>query len=150
MLLSSSWAIFIRVLVFLFHQGPTFLRWSTCTFRFYQFFNSFLFSTKEFKQKNNYIIIKIEKFRLSIDTTSINFFWYNKSATFFSYSIRNYNAMISEIWTKDNMWQKVLGEVLKRFFVTVEIYRHPGWNIFRNLINGVWNKNVLGRRFSKN
>ena len=41
--------------------------------------------------------------------------------TFFSYSIKNYSAMTSEIWTKDNMWWKILGEILKGFFVTVEI-----------------------------
>ena len=34
---------------------------------------------------------------------------------FFSYSIRNYNARTSEIWTKDNM--------LKEFLVTVD----GGW-----------------------
>ena len=75
--------------------------------------------------------------------------WYNKyqllliqqiTVTFFFYSIRNYNAMTSEIWTKDNMWQKILGEILKRFFVTVEIYRCPGWNIGWNLLKRVWNK----------
>ena len=84
--------------------------------------------------------------------------WYNMyqflliqqiTVTFFPYSIRNYNAMTSEIWTKDNMWQKILGEILKRYFVTVKIYRRPGWNIFRNLINGVWNENVLGENFLK-
>ena len=40
------------------------------------------------------------------------------TVTFFSYSIRNYNAMTSEIWTKDNV-TKMLGEILKGFFVTV-------------------------------
>ena len=34
MLLSSSWAIFIRAPI-RFHQEPTFLRLSTCVFRFY-------------------------------------------------------------------------------------------------------------------
>ena len=48
------------------------------------------------------------------------------------------------------MRQKILGEMLTRFFDIVEIYRCPGWNIFQNLINGVWNKNVLGGKFSKN
>ena len=75
--------------------------------------------------------------------------WYNKyqflliqqiTVTFFFYSIRNYNAVISEIWMKDNMRQKILGEILKRFFVTVEIYRCPGWNIGWNLLKRVWNK----------
>ena len=69
----------LEFLCFLFYQGPKFLRWSTCAFRFYWFFNSFSFSTKEFKQKNNYIAIKNEKFQLCFDTTNINLFWYNKS-----------------------------------------------------------------------
>ena len=43
------------------------------------------------------------------------------TVTVFSYSIRDYNATISEIRTKDNMWRKILGEILKGFFVTVEI-----------------------------
>ena len=29
--------------------------------------------------------------------------------------------MISEIQTKDNLWRKILGEILKWFFVTDEI-----------------------------
>ena len=57
--------------------------------------------------------------------------------------------MALETWAKDKMWQKISGEILKRFFVTVEIYRRPGWNIFRNLRNGVWNKNVPGENFLK-
>ena len=40
---------------------------------------------------------------------------------FFSYSVRKYNAMTSEIRAKDNLWRKILGEILKEFFVTVEI-----------------------------
>ena len=40
---------------------------------------------------------------------------------FFSYSIKNYNAMTSEIRTKNNLWRNILGEILKEFFVTVEI-----------------------------
>ena len=45
--------------------------------------------------------------------------------------------MTSEIQTKDNLWRKVLGEILKGFSVTIAISENvPGWNIFRNLING--------------
>ena len=58
------------------------------------------------------------------------------NVTIFSYSIRNYNAMTSEIQTKGDPWRKILGEILKGFFITVEIYRYPGWNIFWDLING--------------
>ena len=43
------------------------------------------------------------------------------TVTFFFYSIRNYNAMTSEIRIKDNLSQKILAQILKAFFVTVEI-----------------------------
>ena len=43
------------------------------------------------------------------------------TVTFFSYSIRNYNAMTLEIWTNDDLRQNIFGEILKGFFVTVEI-----------------------------
>ena len=43
------------------------------------------------------------------------------TVTFFSYSIRNYNANTLLIWTKDSLWRKILVEILKGFFVTVEI-----------------------------
>ena len=35
---------------------------------------------------------------------------------FFSYSTRNYNARTSEIRSKDNLWRKMLGVILKGFF----------------------------------
>ena len=54
------------------------------------------------------------------------------TVTFISYSIRNYNAMTLEIWTKDNLWRKILGKILKGFYVMSIC---PGWNIFWNLIN---------------
>ena len=41
------------------------------------------------------------------------------TVTFFSYSIRNCNAMTSEIRTKDNLQRKILGEILKGLFVTI-------------------------------
>ena len=44
--------------------------------------------------------------------------------------------MTSDIWTIDNLWQNVLEEIVNGFFATVDIYRRPGWNIFRNLIKG--------------
>ena len=47
MLLSLSWAMFMERLCFPFDQGPTFLRLSTCVFRFYYFFDSFLFTRQE-------------------------------------------------------------------------------------------------------
>ena len=51
--------------------------------------------------------------------------------------------MTSDIRTKDNLWQNVLEEIVNEVFATVEIYRRPGWNIFRNLIKRALNKNVL-------
>ena len=38
--------------------------------------------------------------------------------------------MTSDIWTKHNLWENVLGEIVKGFFATVEIYRRPVWNIY--------------------
>ena len=35
------------------------------------------------------------------------------TVTFFSDSIKNYNAMTLEFQTKDNLWRTILGEVLK-------------------------------------
>ena len=59
--------------------------------------------------------------------------------------------MTSEIQTKGDLWRKILGEILKGFFITAEIYRYPGWNIFlRFNKRGVQNKNVLGGALSKN
>ena len=61
--------------------------------------------------------MKIEMFQLCFpicfDTT--------KHSHVLSYAIRNYNPMTSKIRTKDNLWQKILGEILKGFFVTVDI-----------------------------
>ena len=54
------------------------------------------------------------------------------TGTFISYSITNYNAMTSEFQAKDNLWQKILGIILKGYFVTVD---RPGRNIFWSCIN---------------
>ena len=69
---------------------------------------------------------------------------------FFSYSVRDYNAISLEIWVKDTMWKKILGEILKRLFVTVEIYRLPNWNVFRNALNGLEIKMSWVENFQKN
>ena len=75
MLLSSSRAIFIRALVFSFSPTANFSSLKYLYFSFLLVFQFlFSFSTKEFKQKNNYIVIKIERFQLCfiicIDTTN--------------------------------------------------------------------------------
>ena len=84
-------------------------------------FESFLFSTLRVRpRKKNYIVIKL------IDERSFNsslLFVLIKQITvmFFSYTTKSYNIMASEIRTKDNLWRKVLGKILKEIFVTVEI-----------------------------
>ena len=42
------------------------------------------------------------------------------TATFISYLINNYNALTSEIQTKENLWRNILGKILKGFFATVD------------------------------
>ena len=42
------------------------------------------------------------------------------TATFISYLIKNYNALTSEIQTKENLWRNILGKILKRFFAAVD------------------------------
>ena len=84
-------------------------------------FESFLFSTLRVRpRKKNYIVIKL------IDERSFNsslLFVLIKQITvmFFPYTTKSYNIMASEIRTKDNLWRKVLGKILKEIFVTVEI-----------------------------
>ena len=41
---------------------------------------------------------------------------------FYSYSVMNDNPMASEIQAKDILWRKILGKILKLFFVTVGSY----------------------------
>ena len=43
------------------------------------------------------------------------------TVTFFSDSIKNYNAMTLEFQTKDNLWRTILGEILKEFLVSIKI-----------------------------
>ena len=74
MLLSSSWAIFIRVLVFVFNKGQLFFVWVLMIFvSTYFSIHSYLVH-KSKNRKNNYIFIKIEKFQLCFiiyfDTTN--------------------------------------------------------------------------------
>ena len=83
----------------------------------------------------------IQQVSISFDTTN-----HNHVLFLFSYQLQcNDFRNLSE----DNMWHRILGEILKRFFVTVNIYRHLGWNIFWNSINGVWNKMFWVENFLK-
>ena len=81
MLLSSSWVVFIRVLVFSFSPKSNFssLKSGLLVVFICTSFSIHSYLVQKSLNKNNYIIINIEKFRLCIDTTSINCFWYNKS-----------------------------------------------------------------------
>ena len=110
MLLSSSWAIFIRVLVFLSSPRANFSSFEYLCFLFLLIFWFFLIYYTRVRKK-------IEKFQLRF----IICFDLTNHGKFFCYSIRNYNAMTSKIQIKDNLWQKILGEILKAFFVTVDI-----------------------------
>ena len=66
MFLSFSWVISIRA-------GDNFSLFDYLCFSFLLIFDSFLFGTQDWKQKKNYVIIKIEKFQFSFviccDTT---------------------------------------------------------------------------------
>ena len=92
--------------------------------------------------------MKIEKFQLCF---TICFDTTKRSHAFFSYSIRNYNAMTSEIRTKDIMRRKILGEIFKGFFCYCRD-SNMSWQEHFPRFNkpGVWNKKALGVKFSKN
>ena len=117
LLLSSSWVIFIRALVLLFSPSANFSSFE------YLWFSSTNFSIHSYlvnKSKNR------KQLHYRKDLQSFNYallfaLIQQNTVTFFSYSIRKYNSMISEIRTKDNLWRKLLGEILKGFFVTAEI-----------------------------
>ena len=150
MLLSWSWAIFIKALVFSFSPRANFSLLKYLCFSFLPSFSihSYL-AQKSLNRKIIILSIRSRSFDYTLtQQVSISFDTKNHRYVLF-YSIRNYNAKTSEIWTKV-MWQKILGEMLTRFFDTVQIYRCLGWKVFQNLINGVWNKNILGGKFSKN
>ena len=98
MLLSSSWAIFIRALVFSFSKRAKF-----SSFEYFLFFvstnfliHSYLVHKSKNRKKNNYIFKKIEKFQLCF-----------ASHSHFSYQIRNCNAMNLEF----NLWWKNLKKI---------------------------------------
>ena len=148
MLLSPSWGLW-SACVFVFTKGQLFFVW-VLVFSFLLIFRSIrIYHTRAKTEKQLYYHKDWE--------ASIMFYYVfiqQNTVTFFSYSVRNYNAMTSEIRTKDNLWRKILEEILKGFFVTVEIYKRPGWKIFRNLINGEceirmsWVENFLKKNTS--
>ena len=142
MLLSSSWVIFIRAIVFS----------SSPRVNFSLFFVSTNFSIHSYLVQR----VKTEKqlyYHQDWEVSIMLYYWlwYNKAVTFFSYSIRNYNAMTSKIRKKDNLWRKSLGEILKGFLcycwdLNMSWLEHfPKFNNKR----GVWNKNVLGGKLKK-
>ena len=97
-------------LCFRLHQGPNFLCLSTCVFRFYYFFDSFLLSTQEKNRKTVILSKRLRSFNYALLFLVIQ----QNTVRFFSFSIRNYNAMASEIQTKDNLRRKMFGEILER------------------------------------
>ena len=93
MLLSSFWAIFIRALVFSSSPRANFSSFQYLCFSFLLIFRFILIYYTGVKTEKNYIIIKIEKFQLCFDTIK------NSHVL----SIRNYNAVTSEIQTRRNI-----------------------------------------------
>ena len=152
MLLSSSWQYSLVRLCFLFHQGPFFLCWSTSAFRLYYFFNTFhLKHTKEFKQKNSYIITNIENFKLCFDRRNINLFLYNKS------QLRSFLIQLETTMQRLRRfdWKIICDENFKEkcwkgFFYYCQDLK-TSWleNFSKFNKRGVWNKNVLSGKFSK-
>ena len=114
-LLSFSWLIFIRALVFSFSRRANFSSFESCVSTNFSI-HSYLVHSRV-KAENNYIITKIEKFQLCF----IICFATTNHSHIFSYSIINCNAMTSETQTKDNLRRKILGKKFKGFFITV----HP-------------------------
>ena len=66
MLLSSSWTKFIRALVFSSSPRASFSSFEYLCFSFLLIFRFILIQYRRVKTKNNYIIIKIEKFQLCL------------------------------------------------------------------------------------
>ena len=130
MLLSSSWAIFIGAVMFSFSPRANFSSLKYLSFSFLLVFQFILIEYERVLTEKQLYYHKDWEVPIMLYYVLIQ----QNTVTCFSDSIRNHNAMTSEIRAKDNLWRKLLGEILKGFFV--EIYRCPGWNIFQNLING--------------
>ena len=115
-LLSSSWQYLLERL-WLFSPRANF-----SSFEYLFFLVSTIFSIHTYlvhKSKNKKQLYYRKDWEVSIVLLFVLI--QQNTVMFFSYSIRNYNARTLEIWTKDNMWRKIFGEILKGFFVTVEI-----------------------------
>ena len=122
MLLSSSWAIFIRALVF--SSSP---RANFSSFEYLCFSSSprANFSSFEFiliyytRLKTEKLLHYHKDWKVSIILYYL--FWYNKTQSR-SFLIQLETTMqSSEILAKENLWWKILGEILEGFFVTVQI-----------------------------
>ena len=139
MLLSSSSAIFIRALVFSSSPRTNFSSFEYLHFSFLLIFR-FIFLVHMLKSRKTIIL----SYRLRIFNYALLFVLIQQiTVTFFSYSMRNYNAMTLEIQTKDNLWRGF-------FFHCRELKMSWLEYFLRYNKQGVWNKNVLGGKFSKN
>ena len=133
--LSFSWVIFIRA-------RANFSSFEYLCFSFPLIFYSFLFITQEWKQKNHVIVICCIK---TNHKSPLLFVLIQQiTVTLFSYSIRSYNAMNSEIQTKDNMWR-----IFERVFCYCQDLKMSWLEHFPKFNKrGVWIKNVLSGKFS--
>ena len=126
---------YIQCLCFGLRQGPTCLRLSTCFFGFYYFFDSFLFSTQDWE-----VLIKYALLFVLIQQNKV---------TFFSYSVRNYNAILGNSSKRESVmknFRRNIGRVCYCPDLKMSWLEHfPRFNK-----RGVWNKNALGGKFSKN
>ena len=107
--------------------------------------------TKEFKQKNSYIITKIENFKLCFDRRNINLFLYNKS------QLRSFLIQLETTMQRLRRfdWKIICDENFKEkcwkgFFYYCQDLK-TSWleNFSKFNKRGVWNKNVLSGKFSK-
>ena len=131
-LLSCSWAIFIRKLVLLSLSGANFSSFEYLFFVSIKFWiHSYLILKSKNRSLTNVFVILSWRLR-SFNYALLFVLIQQNTVTFFLYSIRNCNAMTSVIPTKDNLWRKMLGKILKGVWEDKEkifiIARGTEWN----------------------
>ena len=133
MLLSSSWAIFVRALVFSFSPSANFSSLKYLCFSFLLVF--------EFK--NNDIIIKIEKFQLCFiiyfDTTNHShlLFLFNQKLQCSDFGNLNKRSSMTKTFRRNTDWAFCYCRDLKTSWLEHFVKFNKRW---------VWNKNVLGEK----
>ena len=151
MLLSSSWAILSRAFVFPFSPRVNFSSLKYLCFSFLLVFLSIhSYLVQKSLSKNNYIIIKTEKFQLCFDTKSIDLFWYNKSQSRFF--LFNYKLQCNDFENLNQRWYvtKIFRRIIERVFCCPRNLK-TSWMEHCSKFNkqGMRNKNVLGGKISK-